>query len=155
MTCFLFFQQKQWVPPEGEKVDDNWDLRSNHRVGTKGKGLSRGKAMRRPRRDALLSHVIRREATCLGDVRLRFLLKPPGRQAGRWLVGRSVCRSSNSVFIPHRERGPPNQFQLESGIFAGQPCLAERLLAVSLTTTRSPLTRLGRKSSTGPYSKAV
>lgn len=91
--------------------------------------------------------------------------RPPDRYAVRRLVGfflgykgeaereSLVGQSAIPSLFRERDRGPPNQFQLESGIFAGQ---AERspwkgLLAVSLTTESPELTLVGRKSSTGPY----
>lgn len=46
----------------------------------------------------------------------------------------SQWRSLRCSPVQSSPRGPPNQFQLESGIFAGQSGHRERLLAVSLTT---------------------
>ena len=79
------------------------------------------------------------------------------RKEGNVAIGRKKRGEDSSPFgrtaIPslfrERVRGPPNQFQLESGIFAGQ---AQRSPWKGLLAVLSYYgIVVGRKSSTGPY----
>ena len=96
-----------------------------------GEEIGRGKAMRCDVRGEMLSSrmSLGGKQQAWGHPPLIVVETTRTDVAGGWLVDRSVTKQFR--LYSAQSRGPPNQFQLESGIFAGQPGHGETISNLS------------------------